>query len=124
MDGVADIEYASTRAHGWVESKTCRTPRNNGPYVLGTVFTPQQASWLLKHDRPSIHLRSYLLIGAYQRGRFDHFLIITPRPAAALFVEGRERIAGHIVRTREGVTVLRSAELVSRFIMQGGKVHE
>lgn len=119
--GVADVDYACPRAHGWVELKTSHVPNENSPYALGSEFTAAQAAWLLNHHRPSIHLLSYLLIGTYTaQGRWDHFVILTPRAACSLFLSGRARLRRREVEGRADVVTLYRAGDVTRWILGGG----
>lgn len=118
--GVSDVEYTGRRTAGWIELKVAKAPRGDHPYRFGTAFTSQQATWLLTHDRPHLHQRSFLLVGAYDRGRFNHFLLIRAAPAAALLMQGRPRVAGRVVREWDGVAVYTAAQTVYDRIVGGG----
>lgn len=83
--GVSDLEYVGLYTHGWIEGKVARIRHQIDPIKLQHPLTAQQATWLLDHHRPSIKLRSWLLIGQIspaRQGTFARFYLAPPMAAA------------------------------------------
>lgn len=100
--GVSDIEYVGTQAHGWVELKVGVVGKVS--LKLGHAVTKEQAVWLLEHQRPSIKLISWVLIGIYQPGvsQWDQFLVLPPDAAALLAMPRRAKSISYVELSRYG----------------------
>lgn len=97
-EGIADVEYVLPPWHGWLELKITYWPRKpRDPFYLQSPYTLMQAIWLLKHQRPTEHLRSWLLLGVGDTtgSRWSAFILIPPKVALRL-MEGRKP-PGHMV---------------------------
>lgn len=81
--GVADCEYVSPGAHGWVELKVGILSRRRKGLRLREPFKTEQAQWLLAHNNPKIDLRSWLLIGIDGPTTFEKYLLLEPEMACA-----------------------------------------
>jgi|SRR5688572_16726006 len=87
LAGVADLEYVSLYTHGWIEGKIASVKDDASPIRLQHPLSAAQAIWLTDHHRPSIKLRSWLLLGVdfKHHGRpirlFRFFLLMAPRTA-------------------------------------------
>lgn len=83
--GVADVEYVSTVAHGWLELKVGWLPRYpRRRLMLQQELKVTQQLWLMNHNRPSLHLYSWLLVGIAHHSNpgWSCFLLIEPKLAA------------------------------------------
>lgn len=122
--GVADVEYVGAKAHGWVELKVGVIGHR---YLrLGHVVTAEQAIWLLEHNRPRIHLHSWLLVGIHAPNigrQWQRFLLGAPTIAALMAVPRPEdRPTWAELRDSKLVHLCPSAAEVLRIINRGGSI--
>lgn len=102
--GIADIEYVSSRAHGWVEMKVGRIGRGE-VLRLNHDFSADQFNWLIGHDNPSIGLRSYLLIGVEDaQGHWKSFVLLPARSSVGL-IKGLKPVEFKDIVSKENVVI-------------------
>jgi len=88
-DGVADVEYVSRTASGWIELKTSSAVRT---LRLHHPLSVQQMQWVIEHHAPTRNLRSYVLIGILGPRTWRGLVLLEP-PAIAFVVKGRKTTA-------------------------------
>lgn len=101
--GISDIEYVLPPWHGWIELKVCALPFPGRPYSPRSVFTMQQAAWLLAHHQPENCLRSWLLLGVVKDNRWNHFVLFPPPQALRLRDNAKSPLAYEMIGGLGGV---------------------
>jgi len=122
MLGVSDIEYVGAKANGWLELKVGVIGHTH--LRLGHEVTREQAIWLLEHNRRTIPLRSWLLVGIHAPcapRRWQQFLLGTPSMAALLAMpKPKDRPTWAELRGSKLVRLYRTTSEVLQAINQGG----
>lgn len=111
--GASDVVYTGRVNAGWIELKTSAWPRARRPFTLHSPFTIEQSRWLLSHDNPTHHLRSWILLGVIGPRTWQRFILFNPQDSIAL-LQGRKGVAHEILLRRHAVREFFSMEEVLR----------
>ena len=102
VEGVADVEYVAHPWQGWIELKTANLPRIGRAFFLHSPFTLAQCSWLLAHDAPKYHMRSWLLLGLIGSRTWKGFVLF-PATMTTHLLHVRKSPAHDWLLNRKGV---------------------
>lgn len=85
---VADIDYVVGDFHGWLVLKAAMSDRDETCVVFDSEFTIHQYSWLIRHHRPSVFLRSWLVVGRRRQSASINEWLMVPAHASVRFIKG------------------------------------
>ncbi len=109
--GASDVTYVCPNGSGWIELKTAKWPKAARPLRLNHEFSFEQAQWLLRHHKPSIHLRSWLLVGFAGKSSWEKFLLLDAYGALVL-IDGRPSREMTFILKNSGAFMYDSIDIV------------
>lgn len=112
VTGVSDIEYVSPKTgwHGWIELKTSSTKKLDAAIRLHHPLSLQQLAWLVSHNAPQYHLRSWLLVGFLGARTWREFALLAPPVAGYLSEFSPQRVSKEHLANKRGCVFVKHAE--------------